>query len=232
LSADGALAFRLQGLRRLYQEGTSTRAALDGLSLEIPGGSFVAIVGPSGSGKSTLLSILGALDRGYEGQVAVFGRELKTLSERELGLLRNEQLGFMFQSFHLLPHLNVLENVASPALFARDSRGAQEAARQALARVGLADRAEDHPQHLSGGQRQRVALARALLRSPPILLCDEPTGNLDSRTGTEVISLLEKLHTEEGRTVIVVTHEERLAQRARRRVELVDGKVVHDSGAP
>jgi putative ABC transport system ATP-binding protein len=224
-----APAYRLQGLRRFYEEGPSRRAALDGLSLEIPQKSFVAVVGPSGSGKSTLLSVLGALDRGYEGQVEVLGRDLRGLSERELGRLRNGSIGFVFQSFHLLPHLSVLENVASPALFAPDLQGAEGAARQALARVGLADRAADRPQHLSGGQRQRVALARALVRSPAILLCDEPTGNLDSRTGAEVIDLLEKLHTEEGKTVIVVTHEERLARRARRRVELADGKVVSDT---
>ena len=224
-----APAYRLQGLRRLYEEGPSRRAALDGISLEIPQKSFVAVVGPSGSGKSTLLSVMGALDRGYEGQVEVLGRDLRRLSERELGRLRNDSIGFVFQSFHLLPHLNVLENVASPALFAPSRQGAEASARQALARVGLADRAADRPQHLSGGQRQRVALARALLRSPAILLCDEPTGNLDSRTGAEVIDLLEKLHAEEGKTVIVVTHEERLARRARRRIELADGKVVSDT---
>lgn len=227
-----ASSFHLQGLRRLYEEGSSKRAALDGVSLLIPQKSFVAIVGPSGSGKSTLLSVMGALDRGYEGKVEVLGKDLQKLSERELGLLRNEGLGFVFQSFHLLPHLSVLENVASPALFARSPQGIEASARKALERVGLADRAQDRPQHLSGGQRQRVALARALLLSPPILLCDEPTGNLDSKTGAEIIDLLEQLHTEEHKTVIVVTHEERLARRARRKIELADGKMISDSEAP
>ncbi|MCS6899362.1 MAG: ABC transporter ATP-binding protein [Myxococcales bacterium] len=224
------LAYQLQGLRRCYEEGPTRRAALDDLSLAIPQRSFMAVVGPSGSGKSTLLSVMGALDRGYEGKIEILGRDLRGMNERELGRLRNDFIGFVFQSFHLLPHLSVLENVASPALFAPSCRGAEEAARKALDRVGLLDRANDRPQHLSGGQRQRVALARALVRSPPILLCDEPTGNLDSRTGHEVIDLLERLHAEESRTIIVVTHEERLAQRARRRVELVDGKVVNDTG--
>lgn len=225
-------SFHLEGLRRLYKEGAVERAAVDGITLTLEEHSFVAIVGPSGSGKSTLLSVMGALDRGYEGRVEIQGKDLRSLSERELGFLRNEALGFVFQSFHLLPHLSVWENVASPALFSREARTSKEAARASLARVGLADRAEDRPQHLSGGQRQRVALARALLLSPPILLCDEPTGNLDSRTGAEIIELLEHLYAEEKKTVVVVTHEERLAQRARRKIELVDGKIAQDSGVP
>jgi ABC-type lipoprotein export system ATPase subunit len=224
-------AFRLQDLRRIYQEGDTRRAALDGLSFDIERGSFVAVVGASGSGKSTLLAVLGALDRGYEGRVEVLGQDLARLDERALGRLRNATLGFVFQSFHLLPHLTVLDNVASPALFADEPFDATQAALLALRQVGLEDRALDRPQHLSGGQRQRVALARALLRSPPILLCDEPTGNLDSRTGAEVIALLERLHQEHQRTVIVVTHEERLAQRAQRRIALEDGRVKEESGA-
>jgi putative ABC transport system ATP-binding protein len=225
-------AFRLAGVRRIYGDGSAQRAALDGVSFEIAEPSFVAVIGSSGSGKSTLLSVMGALDRGYEGTVEVLGNDLRGLDERQLGRLRNEGLGFVFQSFHLLPHLTVLENVASPALFASDASGVDQAARRALARVGLADRADDRPQHLSGGQRQRVALARALVRSPRVLLCDEPTGNLDSRTGAEVIDLLMALHREEKKTIVVVTHEERLASLAARRIELTDGKVSSDSGAP
>ena len=226
-------ALRLSAVRRVHGEGEAARAALDGVSLTIAQGSFVAVVGASGSGKSTLLSVMGALDRDYQGRVEVLGRDLRTLDERVLGQLRNTQIGFVFQSFHLLPHLTVLDNVASPALFGdgRDGRSGdgRDEARRRLGEVGLADRADDRPQHLSGGQRQRVALARALLHNPRILLCDEPTGNLDSGTGAEVIELLARLPREHGTTVVVVTHEERLAARAERQITLRDGRVAHDS---
>jgi len=231
LTVGEAAALRLSGVRRVYGEGSAERAALDGVSLSIEQGAFVAVVGASGSGKSTLLSVMGALDRGYHGDVEIFGKNLRSLREPELGRLRADELGFVFQAFHLLPHLTVLENVMVPSLFAVDGRGAEQAAREALARVGLADRADDRPQHLSGGQRQRVALARALLRRPRILLCDEPTGNLDSKTGAEVIDLLASLNERDQRTVVVVTHEERLAARAGRRVELTDGVISSDTGA-
>jgi putative ABC transport system ATP-binding protein len=224
----GVLAVELEKVRRVYRDGESERAALDGVSLRVAQGSFVAIVGPSGSGKSTLLGVLGALDRGYEGAVRILGEDLARLGERELGQLRGEKLGFLFQAFHLLPHLSVLGNVMSPALFARSDRGIEQAARRALDRVGLASRADDRPQKLSGGQRQRVALARAMVHNPAILLCDEPTGNLDSATGASIIDLLAGLHSS-GVTVVVVTHEERLAERAGRRVTLVDGKIDSDS---
>jgi putative ABC transport system ATP-binding protein len=219
-------AFEVAGLRRVYGEGAAGRAAVDGVDLSIERGSFVAISGPSGSGKTTLLTILGALDRGYQGRVAVFGHDLGAMPERELGRLRNDRMGFVFQSFHLLPHLSVLDNVLAPSLFAEGEQDARPAAQRALERVGLWSRAGDRPQHLSGGQRQRVALARALLRGPDALLCDEPTGNLDTRTGAEIIELLVSLQRDDGRTVVVVTHEERLSSRAQRRVELVDGRLV------
>lgn len=226
MEAPKTAAFQLENVRRVHGEGGAARAALDGVSLTIEQGSFVAVVGPSGSGKSTLLTILGALDQGYEGRVLVLGKDLAALGERQLARLRNEHLGFVFQAFHLLPHLTTLENVLCPSLFAQDASGAEQAAREALARVGLKGREQDRPQHLSGGQRQRVALARALMRSPPILLCDEPTGNLDSRTGAEVIELLASLQREDGKTVVVVTHEERLAARTSQQIELIDGKIA------
>ncbi|HEU4536784.1 MAG TPA: ABC transporter ATP-binding protein [Polyangiaceae bacterium] len=222
-----APAFRLEQVARRFGRGAAARVALEGLSLEVARGEFVALRGPSGAGKSTLLAVMGALDRGYEGRVELFGEDLGAASEARLGALRNARLGFVFQAFHLLPHLSVLENVAAPFLFAPGAggRGARAAAERALDRVGLLARAADRPGELSGGQRQRVALARALARAPEALLCDEPTGNLDSATGREVIGLLSSLHRDEKMTIVVATHEPELARSAGRRLELVDGRL-------
>ncbi|HEU4412472.1 MAG TPA: ABC transporter ATP-binding protein [Polyangiaceae bacterium] len=223
----GAPAFRLEGVSRRFGRGAGARAALEGVSLEVARGEFVALLGPSGAGKSTLLAILGALDRGYEGRVEVFGEDLASMPEARLGALRNARLGFVFQAFHLLPHLSVRENVAAPFLFGGEGGGggARAAAERALDRVGLLARAGDGPDELSGGQRQRVALARAIVRGPEALLCDEPTGNLDSATGREVIGLLASLNRDEKMSVVVATHEPALAAAAGRRLGLVDGRL-------
>ncbi len=231
----GAPAFRLDKVARTFGRGPGARAALAGVSLEVARGDFLALRGPSGAGKSTLLAVMGALDRGYEGRVELFGEDLAAAGEARLGELRNARLGFVFQAFHLLPHLSAWENVAAPFLFARGGGaglgGARAAAERALDRVGLLARAADPPNELSGGQRQRVALARALARRPEALLCDEPTGNLDSATGREVIALLSSLHQDEKMTIVVVTHEPELARAAGRRLELVDGRLRDEAAS-
>ena len=222
---------RAEALRKLYGDERAARPALDGVTLSVEEGEHVAILGPSGSGKSTLLGILGGLDRTYEGRVELFDRNLAKLSDAALARLRGERIGFAFQAFHLLPHLSVLDNVLAPALFspaplAPLARGdLREHALSVLGRLGLADRAGDQPGQLSGGQRQRVAIARALLRKPALLLCDEPTGNLDAETGAQTIALFRELHAEGGLTVVTVTHEERLASIATRIIRLRDGRV-------
>jgi putative ABC transport system ATP-binding protein len=218
---------RTEGLTKHYGDGPARRAALDGVALSIDAGELVAVLGPSGSGKSTLLAVLGGLDRDYQGQVRVFGEDLRALGDRALSRLRGERIGFVFQAFHLLPHLTVLDNVLAPALFAAAGAALElpARARALLDRLGLADRAGDTPARLSGGQRQRVAIARALLRRPALLLCDEPTGNLDAETGARTIELFRDLHREGGLTVVAVTHEERLAQVATRTLSLRDGRL-------
>jgi putative ABC transport system ATP-binding protein len=217
---------RAEGLTKLYGDGAARRAALDGVALTIEEGELTAVLGPSGSGKSTLLGIVGGLDRDYGGTVEVFGRDLRTLADPELSRLRGERIGFVFQAFHLLPHLSVLDNVRAPALFARGDEDLTVRALELLDRLGLEGRAGDTPAQLSGGQRQRVAIARALLRRPALLLCDEPTGNLDVETGARTIDLFRDLHAEGGLTIVAVTHEERLARVATRTLNLRDGKLA------
>jgi putative ABC transport system ATP-binding protein len=224
-STDGPL-IRTEELRKVYGEGAARRAALDGVSLSIARGEFVTVLGPSGSGKSTLLGVVGGLDRAYEGKVELFGRDLGALGDRELALLRGERVGFVFQAFHLLAHLTVLENVLTPALFARGGGDLAPRALEVLRRVGLEDRARDTPAQLSGGQRQRVAIARALVRRPEVVLCDEPTGNLDTETGARIVELFQEIHERDKVTLVAVTHEERLAKAATRTVLLRDGKVA------
>lgn len=203
-------------------------AVLRGASLQVKQGELVALVGRSGSGKSTLLSILGGLDREYQGRVTLFGRDLATLSDGALSLLRNEHIGFVFQSFHLLDHLSALENVLLPNAFSAvplPHDTAQKRALEALARVDLADRATARPPELSGGQKQRVALARALFFRPQLLLCDEPTGNLDVATGQRIIEMFAALNRE-GLTLLLVTHEPRVAAVARRVLRIEAGQVL------
>ena len=201
--------------------------ALRGVTFTVDHGDYVAIVGTSGSGKSTLLNLLGALDRPTSGEVRYDGRDVAVMDDTELAELRNRRIGFVFQSFHLLPRMSALENVQLPLLYRRGSvRERRERAEQALVSVGLSDRMGHRPPELSGGQQQRVAIARALVTEPPLLLADEPTGNLDTTTGEDIMELLETLHTDRGVAVVVITHEPEIAGRATRRIELRDGRVV------
>ncbi len=215
----------LRGVARVYPRGASAVVALDGVSLEVGAGEKLAIMGPSGSGKSTLLSILGCLDRPTRGEYLFEGRAVEGLSDDELSRLRNRAIGFVFQSFHLIPQLTVAENVETPLLY-EGAPPAQWRARAeaALAAVGLSHRADHRPAELSGGEAQRAAIARALVTSPRLLLADEPTGNLDSATGEEIARLLDELHAG-GCTVVLVTHNESLARRAERVVRLRDGRI-------
>ncbi len=219
----------LRDVRKVYSRGLREVAALAGLSLEIEEGESVAIMGPSGSGKSTLLSILGCLDLPSSGSYVLGGTAVSGLDDSALSRIRNQRIGFVFQSFHLIAQLTIAENVETPLLY----RGLPEAesrkrALLSLERVGLLPRAEHRPAELSGGEAQRAAVARALVTEPRILLADEPTGNLDTATGEEVAGLLEELHRD-GRTVILVTHNEALGRRARRIVHIRDGRVEHEA---
>ena len=221
----------LRGLTRHYQVGDEVVRALEAVDLSIPDGDYVAIMGPSGSGKSTLLHLLGCLDRPTSGSYRLDGQEVAALPEQELARVRSRRIGFIFQFFHLVPRLTAAANVELPMILA----GVPAAERRrrsavALEAVGISDRAGHRPDQLSGGQRQRVAIARATVMRPSILLADEPTGNLDRASGTEVIELLERMNGE-GLTFLVVTHDPEIGGRARRVVRLVDGRIVSD-GAP
>jgi putative ABC transport system ATP-binding protein len=223
-------AVERDGVAKVYTRGTGEVAALTGVSLRIGAGESVAVTGPSGSGKSTLLSILGCLDRPTRGGYRLDGVPVAGLDDPALSRLRNRRIGFVFQSFHLIPQLTVAENVETPLLYGpvpvSEWRGR---ARRCLERVGLAHRADHRPSELSGGEAQRAAIARALVCEPALLLADEPTGNLDSATGDEIAALLGALHRE-GRTLVVVTHNEGLAARAQRIVRLRDGRVEAEAG--
>ena len=213
-----------EALTRSYDDGARGPVrVLDGVKLEVARGEFLAVVGRSGSGKSTLLHVLGGLDSGFTGQVTVAGTKLAGLSDRALSQFRNESVGFVFQSFHLVQGLSALENVALPAAFAA-ADGGEDRAREALTRVGLGEKTQRLPSQLSGGERQRVAIARALFNRPKVLLCDEPTGNLDAQTADEVIALFKSLNAE-GLTLIAVTHEDRLRAAASRILTLTEGRL-------
>ena len=215
-------------LTKEYASGTSALAVLRDVSFTIPQGAFVAIVGPSGSGKTTLLGLLAGLDTPSGGSVILDGADLGRMTEDERALLRGEKVGFIFQSFQLIPTLTALENVQVP-LELRGDAGAAARARDLLARVGLRERYDHFPTQLSGGEQQRVAIARAFANRPRILFADEPTGNLDAATGARIVELLEELNRESGATVVIVTHDLALAARAGRQIRLADGVVVHDS---
>jgi putative ABC transport system ATP-binding protein len=217
-------------LTKEYRSGQHQLTVLRDVSFTIPQGAFVAIVGPSGSGKTTLLGLLAGLDTPTRGTVVLDGADLTRLSEDARARLRGEKVGFVFQSFQLIPTLTALENVQVP-LELRGDGGAAERARELLARVGLADRLEHFPQQLSGGEQQRVAIARAFANAPRILFADEPTGNLDGATGARIVELLETLNRESGTTIVLVTHDRGLAERAQRLIRLADGLVVEDTGA-
>jgi putative ABC transport system ATP-binding protein len=226
--AEAGPLLELRAVAKTYARGGASVAALRGVDLTVRHGEWVAVTGPSGSGKSTLLSILGLLDRPTEGEYRLQGQDAATLDDRTASRLRNRSVGFVFQSFHLIPELTVRENVETPLLYGGvPEREWSERARRCLERVGLLHRAEHRPAELSGGEAQRAAVARALVYEPAVLLADEPTGNLDTATGGQIAGLLEALNAE-GRTVILVTHNEALAARSPRVVRLVDGLVVAD----
>ena len=218
----------LAGISRIYQVGGRPVRALHGIDLAIERGEYVSIMGPSGSGKSTLLNLLGCLDRPTAGSYRLEEQEVAELSDGELSLVRRHKIGFVFQFFHLVARLSALENVELPMLFAGvDPGDRRRRARETLAAVGLADRVEHRPDQLSGGERQRVAIARAVVLRPSILLADEPTGNLDSGAGSEIVDLIESLNRS-GITLIVVTHDPLIGGRARRRIRLSDGSIASD----
>ena len=203
--------------------------ALQGVDLRIGRNEYVALIGPSGSGKSTLMNLLGCLDTPSEGRYVLNGRDTSDMDDTELARVRNREIGFIFQSFHLLPRLSVLQNVMQPLVYRGMPRAERQArATRALARVGLADRMGHRPNQLSGGQRQRVAVARALVGEPSILLADEPTGNLDSKTSAEIMALFDELHAQ-GQTVVVVTHEPDIAAHCKRTIRVSDGRIVEDT---
>ncbi len=219
----------MEALTRHYRVGGQTIAALDGISFDVPQGQFVAIVGPSGSGKSTLLNMLGCLDRPDSGRYLFDGVDVSSLDDERASDFRNRRIGFVFQSFHLLPRLSVLENTLLPRRFLRGPDvGLEERAHDLLRRMGLERHLSHRPGQISGGQMQRVAIARALLMKPALLLADEPTGNLDSRSAADVLDLISEVHTG-GQTVLLVTHDSEVAQRAQRQIGLRDGRVEYDS---
>jgi putative ABC transport system ATP-binding protein len=226
----GEPVIRLENISKTYDLGEVQVQALRGVSLEIGEGEFVAVMGPSGSGKSTIMNILGCLDRPTKGRYFLDGVDVSHMTKTELARIRNRKLGFVFQQFNLLSRTSALENVELPAVYA--GIPAEERARramEALTRVGLAERAGHHPSQLSGGQQQRVAIARGLVNRPAILLADEPTGNLDSRTSVEIMDILQTLNVEQNITIVVVTHEPDIAQYATRNLLFRDGKLVRDS---
>ena len=217
---------QVRALTKSIDTGTHRVDILRGIDLEIPRGQFAAIMGPSGSGKSTLLGLLAGLDSPTSGQVLLDGEDITRLNEDQMAVLRGRKIGFVFQSYHLIPTLTAEENVLLPMELAGENTGGRRRARELLARVGLDGRFDHYPVQLSGGEQQRVALARAFALRPPILLADEPTGNLDTATGAAVLDLLLELNREQGTTMVLVTHEQPLADRAERRILLRDGRIV------
>lgn len=216
----------VRDVTKSYGAGNAKTQVLRGVSLTVEKGDLVALVGQSGSGKSTLLNIIGGLDRPDAGEVEVLGVDTQRASDAKLAKMRNDSIGFVFQAFNLLDHLNVLQNVTLPSAFTKNRKDIDERGREALRRVGLADYAHRRPGELSGGQKQRVAIARALFGQPTLLLCDEPTGNLDSETGREVIDFFRELNAKDGVTLLIVTHERRVSSVAKRVIAMRDGAIV------
>ncbi|PIT84231.1 macrolide ABC transporter ATP-binding protein [Candidatus Micrarchaeota archaeon CG10_big_fil_rev_8_21_14_0_10_45_29] len=230
MAKKGNIVLEMSGIRKAYQMGMVTVDALQGVDLVVHEGERLSITGPSGSGKSTLLHILGLLDRPSEGLMRIGGTDISTLSDNQLSYFRGKKIGFIFQAFHLVPSLSALGNVALPMMFYDVPREQREKrATEALESLGMGDRLHHLPSELSGGQRQRVAIARSLVNDPSILLADEPTGNLDSKSGEEVLKVFDDLH-KDGRTLIVVTHDAHIANKSPRQVKLRDGRIVSDTG--
>ena len=217
----------VKDITKYYRLGTTEVRALNGVSFQVFEGELTAIIGSSGSGKSTLMHILGCLDTPTGGTYILNGRDVSTLSPDEQSQIRNANIGFVFQTFNLLPRLTALENVELPLLYS-GNRSAKDKAMEALKIVGLAERAHHEPNQLSGGQRQRVAIARALINNPKVIFADEPTGNLDSRTGADILEVFRQLH-EQGRTIIMVTHDNKIADFCERRIRISDGRIIEDS---
>jgi putative ABC transport system ATP-binding protein len=226
-AAASETAVDLENVEKVYQTEKIETVALSDINLSVRQGEFISIMGPSGSGKSTLLNILGLLDAPTQGVVSLAGDQIQSYGDKRLSRIRNEEFGFIFQTFHLISDLNVLDNVEIPLLYRRAFEGnRQQAARDALERVGLTQRMGHFPSQLSGGQQQRVAIARAIVGKPTILLADEPTGNLDSQMGGEIMKLLEGFNRDDGMTIVMVTHDPRLAERTERTIRLFDGRQV------
>ncbi|MDH5426980.1 MAG: ABC transporter ATP-binding protein [Nitrospirota bacterium] len=218
----------LRHINKIYTTGEVAVHALDDLNIEIEQGEFVAIIGQSGSGKTTLLDIVGCLSQPTSGEYWLHESHINKLSDSELTAIRNRQIGFIFQTFHLLPRKTALENVQLPLMYAKATHTQQQdRAQELLTRVGLQDRMQHHSNQLSGGQQQRVAIARALANRPALLLADEPTGNLDSQSGNEILTIFDELHGQ-GQTIVMITHDPLIAQRANRRITLLDGRVLAD----
>ncbi len=226
------MVIELRGVRKSYEPGRDDAWVLRGVDLRVAEGELVSLMGASGSGKSTLLNIIGGLDRRFEGGARVAGQDLRTMDDASLSRFRNLTIGFVFQSFHLLPHLSVAQNVALPSSFnaARSREESEALVDEAMRKCEIDHKAASFPGRLSGGERQRVAIARALFNRPRILLCDEPTGSLDRRTGEHVLGLFEELNHQDGITVLLVTHDPEVAARADRIVRVVDGRVVDAGG--
>jgi len=222
------LLIRLRTIAKVYDAGEAAVHALAGVDLDIASGEYIGVMGPSGSGKTTLMDILGCLSRPTGGTYELDGQRVDQLDDAALARVRGERIGFVFQTFNLLPRLTAVENVELPLLYRRVARRQRrERARQLLGRVGLSHRGDHHPNQLSGGERQRVAIARALINHPPLILADEPTGALDTSTGNAILDLLESLH-HDGHTLIVVTHDPRIGERVRRTLDLRDGRIERD----
>lgn len=220
---------KVRNLMKIYNPGENEVHALDDVSLEIDRGEFVAIIGQSGSGKSTFMNMLGCLDIPTSGEYFLNGKDVSKLSDDELSEIRNKEIGFIFQGFNLIPNLTALENVELPLIYRNVPAGERKRlSEESLLKVGLEQRMEHKPSEMSGGQQQRVAIARALAAAPPLILADEPTGNLDSKSSREIMDILRKLHTE-GRTVILITHDDKIAQSAKRIIRIMDGKIESDS---